>query len=481
MRRRGAATNETTTNLTSVKVTVILYCNSTVCSMKRLRTVYSTVSKVDFETVSFCHTVIYLTYCSTEQIVEAFGLMSEYETNAEDEYNDDDYAEEFQNENDVAASVHRADDDDDEQHAQKVNGQIEAFYSQIEHLTASLSQATLKNKELVEETQRLLKENRRLEDDADAARVEREKSRNNTDTGSNYTISSGGTSVETFSTADVQSEMLALRNKNRRLQDRLDEALSLAPDSIHPSLRNEVLTYCRATNLFPEMKEKDVDVTALIKIFRTLTKSHTAGSSSNSIISSQSSNSALFSASDYTMRKIKLLEQELRVAHSSGDEIKSLRERVTRMNERIQIEKEYKLKAEQDLLTSQKKIEMLGSHMDKLILHMKHEGAHKLRIAEQLRVAQKQHTELQDKYSMIASKSSAKDRLVLELREGSKILEDQLRLMDEKYLELRTKLDYAREVGSKKIKRAEQVAKELRIKFAFANGSTILDTIQVSS
>ena len=407
--------------------------------------------------------------------------MSEYETNAEDEYNDDDYAEEFQNENDVAASAHRADDDDDEQHAQKVNGQIEAFYSQIEHLTASLSQATLKNKELVEETQRLLKENRRLEDDADAARVEREKSRNNTDTGSNYTISSGGTSVDTFSTADVQSEMLALRNKNRRLQDRLDEALSLAPDSIHPSLRNEVLTYCRATNLFPEMKEKDVDVTALIKIFRTLAKSHTAGSSSNSIISSQSSNSALFSASDYTMRKIKLLEQELRVAHSSGDEIKSLRERVTRMNERIQIEKEYKLKAEQDLLTSQKKIEMLGSHMDKLILHMKHEGAHKLRIAEQLRVAQKQHTELQDKYSMIASKSSAKDRLVLELREGSKILEDQLRLMDEKYLELRTKLDYAREVGSKKIKRAEQVAKELRIKFAFANGSTILDTIQVSS
>lgn len=455
--------------------------------MKRLSLQYC-----NFETVSSSYSTqhwLYLIYCSTPQIVEAFGLMSEYETNAEDEYNDDDYAEEFQNENDVAhGNAHRADDDDDddEQHAQKVNGQIEAFYSQIEHLTASLSQATLKNKELVEETQRLLKENRRLEDDADAARVDRAKSRNNRDTGSNYTISSGGTSVDTFSTADVQSEMLALRNKNRRLQDRLDEALSLAPDAIHPSLRDEALTYCRATNLFPELKEKEVDVTALIKIFRTLAKSHTAGSSSNrsasnSIISSQSSNSALFSASDYTMRKIKLLEQELRMAQSSGDEVKSLRERVTRMNERIQIEKEYKLKAEQELLTSQKKIEMLGSHMDKLILHMKHEGAHKLRIAEQLRAAQKQHTELQDKYNMIVSKSSAKDRLVLELREGSKILEDQLRLMDEKYLELRTKLDYAREVGSKKIKRAEQVAKELRIKFAFANGSTILDTIQVSS
>ena len=35
---------------------------------------------------------------------------------------------------------------------------------------------------------------------------------------------------------------------------------------------------------------------------------------------------------------------------------------------------------------------------------------------------------------------------------GSKILEDQLRLMDEKYLELRTKLDYARESGMKKVR-----------------------------
>ena len=32
----------------------------------------------------------------------------------------------------------------------------------------------------------------------------------------------------------------------------------------------------------------------------------------------------------------------------------------------------------------------------------------------------------------------------MELKEGGKILEDQLKLMDEKYLELRQKLDYMR-------------------------------------
>ncbi len=41
---------------------------------------------------------------------------------------------------------------------------------------------------------------------------------------------------------------------------------------------------------------------------------------------------------------------------------------------------------------------------------------------------------------------------ILNLTEqGSKILEDQLRLMDEKYLELRCKLDYARDVSSVKV------------------------------
>ena len=44
-------------------------------------------------------------------------------------------------------------------------------------------------------------------------------------------------------------------------------------------------------------------------------------------------------------------------------------------------------------------------------------------------------------------------------------------------MELRTKLDYARELGVKKIRKAEKVASELRIKFAMSNGSQILDSL----
>ena len=49
----------------------------------------------------------------------------------------------------------------------------------------------------------------------------------------------------------------------------------------------------------------------------------------------------------------------------------------------------------------------------------------------------------------------------------------------QKYLELRTKLDWAREMGAKKIRKAEQKAKELRAKFAFAGNVTLLDSVQL--
>lgn len=56
-------------------------------------------------------------------------------------------------------------------------------------------------------------------------------------------------------------------------------------------------------------------------------------------------------------------------------------------------------------------------------------------------------------------------------------MEDQLRLMDEKYLELRTKLDYARESSEKRIKKAERTAGDLRVKFALAGNMGSLDAI----
>lgn len=49
--------------------------------------------------------------------------------------------------------------------------------------------------------------------------------------------------------------------------------------------------------------------------------------------------------------------------------------------------------------------------------------------------------------------------------------------MDEKYLELRSKLDYARESGMKKLIKADRTARDLRLKFAMAGSGAVLDRV----
>ncbi len=62
-------------------------------------------------------------------------------------------------------------------------------------------------------------------------------------------------------------------------------------------------------------------------------------------------------------------------------------------------------------------------------------------------------------------------------QEGSRILEDQLRLMDEKYNELRTRLEMTRSASMKEVKRAQTRADRLQVAvmgvMAFSGGSGV--------
>ena len=62
---------------------------------------------------------------------------------------------------------------------------------------------------------------------------------------------------------------------------------------------------------------------------------------------------------------------------------------------------------------------------------------------------------LKNRNAVLAKKNSSRDRLINELKEGAKILEDQLRLMDEKYIELRNKLDWTRQHSQKEVRRIQ--------------------------
>lgn len=322
---------------------------------------------------------------------------------------EDEYADEF-SEGEAEFARAESPDNDDEQHAQKVNGKIEVLQTTIDNLTAALNAANQKNEKIAETHAQLEQENNKLR--------------------------------------DLVVECGTLKKKNQQLKEQLDSALALGGGSVASEAPSR-----------PRKGSKPSTV---------------PGSS----LDGGASQTSLFSNADsMSSKRIKQLEHELRVTSTSNHDVQSLRAKIIHMNERIRIEKEYKYRAEGEVQMGQKKIDMLSSHMEKLVIHLKHEGAHKLRLAEQLRVAERENAAMSEKCDFISRKSSAKDRLILELREGSKVLEDQLRLMDEKYMELRTKLDYARELGVKKIKRAEKVASDLRIKFAMSNGSAILDSL----
>ena len=178
----------------------------------------------------------------------------------------------------------------------------------------------------------------------------------------------------------------------------------------------------------------------------------------------------------------KQLQDELRQALKAGDDIKLLKAKLENLVERARRDKERYLLAKSGEEFAKKKMDMLRDHLEKLMTHLKHEATAKVRCQEQLRVQERELFKVQEQKAVIQRKSNAKDRLVLELREGSKILEDQLRLMDEKYLELRVKLDWARENGEKKVRKAQAAAKDLRMKFTMlTGGSTSLDKMTLPS
>ena len=65
---------------------------------------------------------------------------------------------------------------------------------------------------------------------------------------------------------------------------------------------------------------------------------------------------------------------------------------------------------------------------------------------------------------------SFQERVINDLKEGSAILEQQLRLMDDKYIELRTKLDWTRRQSKREVARVQKEANDLRAKWALAGG-----------
>ena len=67
------------------------------------------------------------------------------------------------------------------------------------------------------------------------------------------------------------------------------------------------------------------------------------------------------------------------------------------------------------------------------------------------------------------------------MSEGSKVLEDQLKLMDEKYMDLRSKMEVSRDYFATQISKVKKESEELRVKYSLANKGALLDSIRIPS
>eukprot|EP01038_Epipyxis_sp_PR26KG_P007230 gene7230-9861_t len=374
---------------------------------------------------------------------------------------DDSYNDDF---SDNDASFMRDHDQDDEQHVQKITGQLEALQMKLDETQQELDEEKHKN-----QIMKIKYEN---------------EIRPRTGNGSSSNANSPGGIMNNSYYEELKNDIEKYKNLCQSLQEKLDQNSSKALEVIEipVEIRKEIINLNHIFKINNTINDDSLSIKDFISILKSIPYPSTSCTQKSkekennlSTTTSQNNNGNNLDLLD----RIKSLEDELRLALSAAEDIRALKAKLLQMVERIRVEKEYKLKAEDDLKHSKKKIDMLMDHIEKLMVHMKQEVAVKIRLTEQVRTSEKENKKLNEKYQITYRRSNAKDRFITELREGSRVLEDQLRLMDEKYLELRGKLDYAREQGNAKLNKAERVAKELRMKFALSGHSTLLDNFSL--
>ena len=153
------------------------------------------------------------------------------------------------------------------------------------------------------------------------------------------------------------------------------------------------------------------------------------------------------------------------------DTVQQLKERLEEMSRRNTRQKEKTEESREEVRRGKDRVKALSEHIEKLMVHLKHEAASKARSSAETRRVTKELKLAMERNEALISKNRSRERVIRELREGCRILEDQLRLMDEKYIELRNKLDWTRNQSQKEVRKIQDEANKLRVKWMMVAGA----------
>ena len=113
---------------------------------------------------------------------------------------------------------------------------------------------------------------------------------------------------------------------------------------------------------------------------------------------------------DALQAKYNSLKAELEAYEKQTEDANKLRLKVSQMVQRLRKEREVKYKVQKDLATEKSKVELLSQHIEKLMVHLKHEAIAKARsMADQSRL-QRELEMMKARNTVAAKKNDRKDR-----------------------------------------------------------------------
>ena len=162
-----------------------------------------------------------------------------------------------------------------------------------------------------------------------------------------------------------------------------------------------------------------------------------------------------------TQQKDALHAKYLSVKSELESRVENLRQKVSQMGMRVQAERQVTIKAQKDLIDEQSKVVTLSNQIEKLMVHLKHVATDKTRTLAELSRLKKEIDSLTRSNVALTKKNERKDQAIAELIESTKPIEGQMRIMEEKYVELRSKLEWTRSQTDRALRKKD---KELREK-----------------
>jgi hypothetical protein len=178
---------------------------------------------------------------------------------------------------------------------------------------------------------------------------------------------------------------------------------------------------------------------------------------------------ALRERNNELQRKCAELTRKMDGYKESEQKNNELKQKISRLMDRTRNEKEKRDKVNDDVTLANRKIEALSEHIEKLMAHLKFEVSSKSKAVSELGRVNRELELCKNQNNILEKKNNSKDRVITELQEAGKILQDQLRLMDDKYMELRLKLDWSRTQTERLLKGKDDELRELQTKLALAN------------